>query len=262
MTNLSKLVVLSLAAILLAMLPLHAAQPVQALPPGTLLPVMLNDTLDSNKSKPGQKINAKLKQDVILADGTTVKDGAELFGQVVSVSRSSGGVGARVVFVFDRIKMNGREYPISVGARAAASMMAIYQARQPMNSVAQDASSVWDYNTRQVGGDVVFGRNDVRSGDGVVGMAPQPGWVVGIPRANPGAGCPAPDNKNLQAFWLFSTSACGVYGDEDAAMEISRTPEDNDKGQITLTAPKHVLLRNGSGLLLTVLPQAAVQTVL
>ncbi len=261
MTNLSKLVVLALAALWFALVPLHAAQPVQALPPGTLLPVMLNSTLDSNKSKPGEKLTAKLKQDVTLPDGTTVKDGSELFGHVVSVSRSAGGVNARVVLVFDQIKMNGKEYPITVGARAAASMMAIYQARQPINAVAQDASSVWDYNTRQVGGDVVFGRKDVRSGDGVVGMAPEPGWVVGLPRGNPDAGCPPPDNKNLQSFWLFSTSACGVYGDDDADMEISRKPQDNNNGQITLTAPKHVLLRNGGGLLLTVLPQAAVQSV-
>jgi len=261
MTNLSKLLVLSLAAVLLAISPLHAAQPVQTLPAGTLLPVMLNDNLDSNKSKPGQKITAKLQQDVSLPDGTTVKDGAELFGHVVSVSRSAGGVGARVVFVFDQIKMSGREYPITVSGRAAASMMAIYQARQPINAVAQDGSSPWDYNTRQVGGDVVFGRKDVRSGDGVVGMSPQPGWVVGISRGNPDAGCPSPDNKNLQSFWLFSTSACGVYGDDDADMEISRKPDDNSKGQITLTAPKHVLLRNGGGLLLTVLAQPAVQSV-
>lgn len=261
MTKPSRLTAVSITALLLAILPLHAAQPVQTLPVGTLLPVMLGDNLDSAKSKPGQKITAKLKQDVSLPDGTTVKEGAELFGHIVSVSRSSGGVGARVVLVFDQIKMNGREYPITTGARAAASMMAIYQARQPINAVAQDASSPWDYNTRQVGGDVVFGRRDVRSADGVVGMAPEPGWVVGLPRGNPDAGCPPPDNKDLQSFWLFSTNACGVYGDEDADMEISRKPDDNKNGQITLTAPRRVLLRNGGGLLLIVLPQPAVQSV-
>jgi hypothetical protein len=261
MINLSRLTVLSITVLLLAIIPLRAAQPVQTLPVGTLLPVMLNANLDSDKSRPGQKITAKLKQDVSLPDGTTVKEGTEVFGHIVSVSRSSGGVGARVVFVFDRIKMNGRQYPITIGARAAASMMAIYQARQPINAVAQDASSPWDYNTRQVGGDVVFGRKDVRSGDGVVAMAPQPGWVVGLPRGNPEAGCPPPDNKNLQSFWLFSTNACGVYGDGDENMEISHKPEDNKNGQITLTAPKRVLLRDGGGLLLIVLPEAAEQSV-
>jgi hypothetical protein len=261
MTKLSRLAVLSITASLLTLIPLHAAQPVQTLPVGTLLPVMLNDNLDSNKSKPGQKITAKLKQNISLPDGTTVKAGSELFGHVVSVNRSSGATGARVVFVFDRIKMNGHEYPITVGARAVASMMAIADARKPINAVAMDASSPWDYNTRQVGGDVVFGRKDVRSNDGVVGMSPEPGWVVGLPLGNPEAGCPPPGNKDLQSFWLFSTSACGVYGDDNENMEISRKPADNKNGEITITAPKHVLLRDGGGLLLTVLPQAATQTV-
>lgn len=252
---------LSILICFLAFIPLHAAQPVQTLPVGTLLPVELNDSLDSNKSKPGQKITAKLRQDISLPDGTTVKSGAELFGHIVSAVRGPGPSGARVVLEFDRIKMNKREYPITVSARAAASMMAIADARKPINSVAPDGSSTWDYNTRQVGGDVVFGRKDVRSGDGIVATSPEPGWVVGLPLGNAEAGCPPPDNKNLQSFWLFSTSACGVYGDEDEHMEISRKPADSANGVITITAPKHVLVRGGGGLLLTVLPQPATQSI-
>ncbi len=261
MTKLCRLTALSITVCWLALIPLRAAQPVQKLPVGTLLPVMLNENLDSNKSKPGQKITAKLKQDVSLPDGTTAKAGSELFGQIVSVNRDSSPGGARVVFVFDRIKMNGREYPITVGARAVASMMAIAEARKPINSVAPDGSSTWDYNTRQIGGDIVFGRKDVRNDFGVVGMSPEPGWVVGVPLGNPEAGCAPPENKDLQSFWLFSTSACGVYGAEDDPLEISRKPDDNKDGQMTLLAPKRVLVRNGAGLLLSVMPQSAVQTV-
>lgn len=256
-----RLTAFAIAIFTVACIPLNAAQPVQALPVGTLLPMMLNDNLDSAKSKPGQRITAKLKQDLSLPDGTRVKSGAELFGHIVNVVRGPGPNGARVVFGFDRIKMGGREYPITVGARAVASMMAIADAQKPINSVAPDGSSTWDYNSRQVGGDVVFGRKDVRSNDGIVGTSPEPGWVVGIPLGNPEAGCPSPENKNLQAFWLFSTSACGVYGDDSEEMKISRKPADNAKGEITLTSPRRVLVRGGGGLLLTVLPQPATQTV-
>ncbi len=259
MNNSFRLKTMCVAAVLLAALRGYAAEPVQTLPPGTLLPVMLNSNLDSDKSKPGEKISAKLKQDVPLPDRGIVKAGTEITGHVVAAKRGGEGSTARVVFVLDHIRMNGSEYPLTTGLRALASMMAISEARKPINSVALDGSSPWDYNTRQVGGDIVFGRKDVRSEAGVVGMSPEPGWVVGIPRANPDAGCDAPENKNLQAFWLFSTSACGVYGDDD--LQISRHPSDSTAGQITLLDPKRVLVRGGGGLLLVVLPQAVPQTV-
>ena len=261
MTKFSLAAGVTLTAVVLSFLPLRGAEPVQTLPVGTFLPVMLNNSLDSDKSKPGEKLTAKLKQDVSLQDGSTVKAGTELLGHVVSASRGSATGGSRVVFVFDQMKMNGKLYPITTGARSVASMMAVFQARQPISSVAGDAGSSWDYNTRQVGGDIVFGRKDVRSNDGVVGMSPEPGWVVGVPRGNADAGCGPPENKFPQSFWVFSTNACGVYGNDDDDMQISRKPDDNKNGQITLTSPKRVQVRNGSGLLLTVLPQAATQTV-
>lgn len=254
-------IVVSSFVILLVLIPLHGAKPVQPLPIGTYLPVMLGTTLDSDKSKPGEKISAKLKQDVSLPDSGTVKAGTELLGHVVTVKRGGAGVNGQVVFTFDQIRLDGKYQPITTSLRALASMMAVFQARQPINSVAMDSSSPWDYNMRQVGGDIVFGRKDVRNDAGVVGMSPEPGWVVGVPLGNPEAGCAPPENKTLQSFWVFSTSACGVYGGEDDPMQISRKPEDNQDGHITLTDPKRVLVRSGSGLLLTVSPQSAVQTV-
>ncbi len=259
MKNPLRLNLISIAALLLAALQLYAAEPVQTLPLGTFLPVMLNSNLDSNKSKPGEKISAKLRQDVPLPDRGVIKSGTELKGHIVAVKRGGDGSPARVVFVVDRIRMNGKDLPITTKLRAVASMMAIAEAREPINPVALDGSSLWDYNTRQVGGDVVYGRNDVRSGDGTVGMSPEPGAVIGIPRANPDAGCNAPDNNDVQAFWLFSTNACGVYGDDN--LQISRQPADSKNGQITLVDPKRVLVRGGGGLLLVTEPQPAAQTV-
>ena len=248
------------AAVVLSVIPLRAAQPVQPLPVGTLLPVMLNTHLDSDKSKPGEKISAKLKQDVSVPGSITLKSGTEITGHIVAVKRGGNGLAGQLVFVLDHIRMDGKDTSITTDLRALATMTEIFQARQPINSVAMDGSSTWDYNTRQVGGDVVFGRKDVRSNDGVVGTSPEPGWVVGIPLGNPDAGCPPPENKNLQSFWLFSTSACGVYPEEED-LQISRLPADNKDGEVTLTSSKRVLVRGGAGLLLTVLPQPAVQTV-
>lgn len=260
MTKFSSFVVILCAAVSISVISLRAAQPVQPLPVGTLLPVMLSNNLDSDKSKLGEKISAKLKQDVSVPGGVTIKSGTEITGHIVSVKRGGNGLNGKLVFVLDHIRVDGKDTSITTDVRALASMAEIFQARQPINSVAMDGSSTWDYNTRQIGGDVVFGRKDVRSNEGVVGMSPEPGWVVGIPLGNPDAGCPPPENKNLQAFWLFSTSACGVYPDSED-LQISRLPADSKDGEITLTSSKRVLVRSGAGLLLTVLPQPAVQSV-
>jgi hypothetical protein len=225
--------------------------PVQQLPIGTLLPATLSSGINSDKSKPGQRISARLKQDVLLPDNGRVKNGSELFGHVVSTKRESGSSPATVVVVFDSLRMDGRDYPITTSLRALASSAAIYQARLPINGSAPDSVSVWQWNTRQIGGDIVFGgQQKVESLAGVVGTMPQPGWVLGVARSNPEAGCSDTGNKDLQAFWLFSTDACGAYGFE--GVQVSREPADNQGGHITLTAPKRVEVGNGSGLLLMI----------
>jgi len=50
-----------------------------------------------------------------------------------------------------------------------------------------------------------------------------------------------------------------VYGDED--LKIARHTDDPKTGQSTLTDPKKVDVRGGAGLLLTVMPQPATQSV-
>jgi hypothetical protein len=193
---------------------LYGAEPVvQQLPAGTLLPVILNSDINASKSKVGQKISARLKQDVPLGDNGRVKAGSEIIGHIVSVQGGSDGSSAKVVLTFDTLKADGRTYPLTTSLRALASMQAVYQARLPINGSTPDNLSVWDWTTRQVGGEIVFGgQKKVESTAGVVGTMVEPGWVIGIPRPNPEAGCGDPENKSIQAFWIFSTDACGAYG--------------------------------------------------
>ena len=63
----------------------------QQLPSGTLLPAMLDDTFDSDKSKPGEEITAKLRQEVPLPDGGRIKRESKLVGHVVAVTPASAG---------------------------------------------------------------------------------------------------------------------------------------------------------------------------
>ena len=61
-----------------------------AIPAGTALPVALNSTLDAKKDKPGEKIEARLMQDVPLPAGGKIKSGSQVIGHIVEVTQARG----------------------------------------------------------------------------------------------------------------------------------------------------------------------------
>ncbi len=222
----------------------------QQIPSGTILPAMLDNTLDSDKSKPSEPVSAKLMQDVPLPGGGKIKRGSKVLGHVVAVSSASSGHGASIVVQFDHIDIDKHLVPITVGLRALASMEAVSAARLPANPNSGLGTTAWDANMLQIGGQVAFnGQRIVKSQKGqVVGRVVEPGAILGAPMANPDRGCLAPvANTPDQAFWLFSTDACGVYGEEDTTIAAGDTP-----GQIVLKSPKRITTRSGSGWLLQV----------
>jgi len=215
----------------------------QSLPPGTALPVEIGSSLNARNAKPGQKIEGKLMQELQLPSGDAIKKGAHVVGQVVSVQRPS-----RVTVKFTQLEDGHQTIPLSVSLRAVAASESVFNAGVPI-----DANSTYDpsneYTTRQIGGDVVFrGRGYVASDQGKVGRWNGTG-VWGM--LAPGGDCPASeDNRMEQALWIFSTTACGVYGIEGASIaHAGRTPP---VGQITLQSDKDLLVRGGSGWLLLV----------
>src|SRR5271166_3082372 len=90
----------------------------QKTPAGTLLPAMLDDTFDSDKSKPGEAISAKLRQDVPLPGKGKIKRDSKILGHVVAVSPASGGDPYQITVRFEQIEVNKRPVTISVGLRA------------------------------------------------------------------------------------------------------------------------------------------------
>ncbi len=222
----------------------------QQIPSGTLLPVMLDNTIDSDKSKPGQQISAKLRQEVPLPDGGKIKRDTKVLGHVVSASPPVGNNLAQLTVQFDKIEIDKRLVRISVGLRAFASMELVAQAREPANANSGNGTSAWDLNLSQVGGQIAFtGKKIVKYKGQVVGRIPEPGAVLAVPMANPEGGCSGRgSNTAEQAFWVFSTNACGIYGDEDMTMVSGiggATP-----GQIVFKSPKRFTLSGGSGWLL------------
>jgi hypothetical protein len=220
------------------------------LPSGTLLPVMLNKTVDSDKAKPGDQIEAKLMQEVSLPDKGKIKRLTKVLGHVVAATPPAGGKPASITVQFDQVEDGKQKVQTSTRLRAFASMQLVAQARNPVNTNAGPGTSVWDLNVSQIGGQIAYnGQKIVKAPNGqVVGRVVQPGAILGVPMANPERGCAAAGNSVEQAFWVFSTNACGVYGDDQrVSLASGSTP-----GSITFTSEKDFSLRGGSAWLLQV----------
>jgi hypothetical protein len=224
----------------------------QQIPLGTLLPAMLDGTFDSDKSKPGEAISAKLRQDVPLQDGGKIKRESRILGHVVAVSPPSDGNPYQITLQFEQIEVNKHQVNINVGLRAYATMDLVAQSRQPANANSGTGTSVWDMNLSQIGGQIAYnGQKVVKWKGQVVGRIPQPGAVLGVPMANAEFGCAGPGaNTSEQAFWVFSTNACGIYGNND--MTLVSGIGATSPGQIIFKSPKKITVRGGSGWLLQV----------
>jgi hypothetical protein len=231
----------------------------QEIPAGTVIPVMLQTTLDARKSKPGQKIEARVMQDVPLPARPRIRAGSMVIGHVVEVTRSSPAAGSRIVISFDRLRLGGADIPMTTSLRSLASMMEVFEARMPTNAIDDYGTTESDWVTVQIGGDVVYrGAGIVMSPNSqMVGKSNGGGDVTAklIASRERGCGGALADDDREQALWLFSPSACGSYGFED--LKIAHAGRRDPVGQIALESAKDVHLSGGSGLLLRVRTPAA-----
>lgn len=224
--------------------------PAQDIPSGTVLPVMLNSTLDARHSKPGQKITGRIKQDVPLPDGSSIPRNSTIAGQVVSVTPASLGAPSRLAIKFDSLSVKGRQLPISTHLRALASMTEVFEARMPTNAWDDYGTSPSDWNTVQVGGAGVYRGNGELVGYGqVVGRATDAGAVTAKLVAAPAKGCEGNGDRE-QALWIFSPWACGVYGVND--LKIAHAGRTDPVGVIEFESLRDVRIQGGSGWLLRV----------
>ncbi len=225
----------------------------QEIPAGTIVPVMLRTTLDARKTRVGQKIEARVMQDVPLSAQTRIRAGARLIGHVVEVTRPSATSGSRIVMSFDRLKIDRTEVPVTTSLRSLASMMEVFEAQLPTNAIDDYGTTPSDWVTVQIGGDVVYrGAGIVMFDSQVLGKATIGGDVTAKLIASREGGCrgAVADNDREQALWLFSPSACGAYGFED--LKIAHAGRQDPVGDIILTSDKNVHVPGGSGLLLRV----------
>jgi hypothetical protein len=245
---------------LLAAIPL-AAQ----VPEGIILPARLASTIDTRKSRVGDRITARIMQDIPLSASALelgkrngllrdqkIPAGSRLLGTIVEVQP------ARVSWKFNNLVVHGKSIPIRTSLRALASMTEIHDAQLPTNDAGGDrGSSDLDWNTVQVGGDVVYGRRGgvVMEGSHEVGHSVFGDGVLLTPVAVRGSPCRGSVGiESPQAFWLFSASACGLYGYPD--IWIAHAGRSDPIGQVVLASQGRIKIRAGSGILLRVAASA------
>lgn len=220
-----------------------------SLPPGTLIPVSLSGRLNVQKLHPGQRIRADVMQDV---PGTSVRRRDHAVGEVVSLTPSRGGH-SQLEIRFDAVESHGQRIPIRTSLRALASFSEVQDAQVPEEGASRgmtpDVST-----TTQIGGEQVYrGGGPVMAGDTIVGK-PSPWGVLALPRTQPGTPCRGVLNNNSrpQAFWVFSTDACGVYG--FSKIQIVHAGRTQPAGTIVLASDGGKLnLGSGTAFLLRVL---------
>jgi hypothetical protein len=221
-------------------------------PPGIVLPVRLNHGLSSKSARAGQEVMGRIMQDVPLPDGDKISQGTKIVGAVVSATPAGDGSGGRVSFRFAQLQRDHHRTEVTTNLRALASLVEVQSAEIPEDPGLGTPGN-W-VPTRQVGGDEVYGVSGLvtDASNHTVGHAVSGGVLVHV-RARPGTKCRgALDAEDrLQALWVFSSDACGVYGLTGVTLEHAGRTE--PVGEIVLAAEKgDVKVRTGSGLLLRV----------
>jgi hypothetical protein len=222
----------------------------QTIPPGTVLPVLLETTVDTRHDRPGKKITGKLMQDVPLTGGETIPKGAHITGHVANITPDGANLPALLAITFDQVAIGKKQVSVTTHLRALASMHEVFEARMPTNAIDDYGTSTSDWNTVQIGGAGVYrGSGQVVDGDRVVGHSTDFGAVTAKLIAAPQRGCNG-DDEHEQALWLFSPWACGVYGYPE--VKISHRGDTGPAGEIAFESSHDFRINAGSGLLLRV----------
>jgi hypothetical protein len=199
-------------------------------------------------------IKARIMQDIPLENGSKLPAGSSVVGHVIDVNSESFGKKAAVAIKFDTVVRGKESIPVTTHLRAIASTTEVEDAQTP--PIGPGESDVYDWlSTTQVGGELVYGKGgEVTNGARVVGRSVYDG-VLAQPNAKEGTKCQGPvdGNDRLQAFWVFSSDACGAYGFQDVT--ISHAGRTDPRGVIVLESEQGPLkIRSGSGMLLRVEP--------
>ena len=228
----------------------------ESVPLGTILPVQLNSSLRSDKARAGQQVSARVMQDVPWGSRHKIHSGAKVVGRVVSARPSDNRTGGEISLRFDTLEIGRRHIPITTNLRALATIMDVSEAQVPETGPDHGTSeNAW--TTDQIGGEVVYRGGVVAHGSDIVGNSVLGSGVLVHVSATPGLKCrgEVDGNDQLQALWVFSSDACGLY--DLPNLSLTHAGRTDPVGQITLRSDKgNVKIRGGSGMLLRVIGPA------
>jgi hypothetical protein len=220
---------------------------------GLILPIRLQSALVVRDAQKGQLVEAQLMQDVPLAEGSKLAMKSVVKGTVLGLTNDSDGAGLNLTLSFTRVENRNQNLTMNTSLRAIASYQAVRTSQTPFTGPDGGTPAGWA-NTVQIGGDIRYGdgglvrnRHKQKVGKGVFG-----GVLVHV-QANPNGGCEGPINgdDHLQALWVFSADACGVYGMKGA--NIAHAGKSDPIGEITLHFEKNDMkLDSGTAMLLRV----------
>jgi len=224
-----------------------------AIPVGTILPVLLTTSISSANARPGQILSARIMQDVPLPNGRSIRAGARVTGHVLDVVPASDNTPARISFVVDKLVFSKATISITTNLRALASLLEVESAEIPETGPDRGTpSTAWV--TDQVGGEIVYrGGGHVMDGWQVVGEPVADGGVLVHLTDKPGSPCRGELNNNVgpQALWVFSSDACGLYGYPH--LTIAHAGRTNPVGVISIVShTQRLKIRSGSGMLLRI----------
>jgi hypothetical protein len=211
----------------------------QEIPAGTVVPIMLTNTVDSGKAHPGDAILGKVMETVPLPDGARIPQGAKVIAHVDQVMPAKGKDPSWIAIEFDHVIVQGREVPVKASLRAVASMMAVYDAQVPFFE--PDTTPRSAVMLAPVGGDPAFRPdNPEKSYKKLVQFSGE------LP---PGCGGRVDQEGTTGALWVFSPYACGVYG-FGKGLAVVKDGVSEPVGNIILGSQKNFQLHAGMGWLL------------
>jgi hypothetical protein len=227
------------------------------IPPGTILPVILRSTISAEHAKQRQTVRGEIAQDVPLPGGSKIRKGSKIEGQIVDVTSTGTGRGAKVSIRFDRVYANGQVIAMKADLRALAGFMEVREAAEPTMGIGEGDDYNWA-TTTQIGGDSVFGVGgavaSAHNTDEIVGKSLTSGGVLGQLNPNGSGECrgATDGNNSPQALWVFSSDACGIYG--LSKVTISDHGRTDPVGTFTLDLQTHkTKVQSGDAMLLRVI---------